>query len=159
MTPTKQPNKPKNAPGSRDLHVDKDKLDHHLYQEFMPLISLSSATCDQDEAQIKMHRALRLYEELNPQDAIESMLARQMIGIHNAQHECLSKALHPDISFQGRITYLDKVTRLSEVFMKQLHAIDKHRGHASQRVTVEHVTVESGGQAIVGNVSQKEAKK
>ena len=105
-----------------------------------------------------MHRALRLYEELDPQDGIESMLARQMIGIQNAQHGCLYKAMHPEQSLKARVAYLDKAARLSEVFLKQVQALDKHRGHASYRVTVEHVTVESGGQAIVGNVSQQGAK-
>ena len=155
MTPTQQPNQTKNAPSPRDVRIEKDKLDQHLFNEFMSLISLSSAACDQDELQLKMHRALMLYEELGPQDGIEAMLARQMVGVHNAQHECLSKALHPDMNFKARIAYLDKVTRLSEVFLKQAQALDKHRGHASQRVTVEHVTVESGGQAIVGNISQR----
>ena len=158
MTPAQQNTETKNAPASCDLQIEKSKLDHHLYNEFMSLISLSARDCDQDELQLKMHRALRLHEELDPKDGIESMLARQMIGIHNAQHECLSKALHPEINFNAKMVYLDKVTRLSEVFLKQVQAINKHRGHASQRVTVEHVTVESGGQAIVGNVSQKGAK-
>jgi hypothetical protein len=33
-----------------------------------------------------------------------------------------------------------------------LTALNKHRGKGQQKVTVEYVNVESGGQAIVGNV-------
>jgi len=39
------------------------------------------------------------------------------------------------------------------LYVKQLAALDKHRGKGQQKVTVEHVNVASGGQAIVGNVS------
>ena len=119
---------------------------------------MSSYPPEQEELQLRVHQAIRLFEELGPEDGIESMPARQMIGIQNAQHGCLYKAMHPEQSLKARVAYLDKAARLSEVFLKQVQALDKHRGHASQRVTVEHVTVESGGQAIVGNVSQQGAK-
>ena len=33
-----------------------------------------------------------------------------------------------------------------------MEALDKHRGKGSQKITVEHVNVHAGGQAIVGNV-------
>jgi hypothetical protein len=33
-----------------------------------------------------------------------------------------------------------------------MEALDKHRGKGQQTVRVEHVTVNAGGQAIVGNV-------
>ena len=45
------------------------------------------------------------------------------------------------------------VNKLSQTYLKQVAALDKHRGEASQKVVVEHVTVEDSGQAIVGNVS------
>ena len=159
MNPSKQPAKLKNVPTSKNILVDAEQLAQHLVNEFIPLIVMSSSPHDQEELQLKAHRAITLFEELAPGDGVESMLARQMIGIHNAQHGCLYKAMHPEQSYEARISYLDKAARLSEVFLKQMQALDKHRGHASQRVTVEHVTVESGGQAIVGNVSQKEPKK
>lgn len=38
------------------------------------------------------------------------------------------------------------------LYTQQLAALDKHRGKGQQKITVERVTVESGGRAIVGNV-------
>jgi len=35
---------------------------------------------------------------------------------------------------------------------KFLEALNKHRGKGQQKVTVEHVHVHEGGQAVVGNV-------
>ena len=38
------------------------------------------------------------------------------------------------------------------LYLKQVAALDKHRGKGQKKVTVEHVHVAAGGQAIVGNV-------
>ena len=38
------------------------------------------------------------------------------------------------------------------LYAKQLETLNKHRGKGQQKVTVEHVNVAAGGQAIVGNV-------
>jgi hypothetical protein len=40
------------------------------------------------------------------------------------------------------------------LYAQQMAALDKHRGRGQQKVTVEHVHVHSGGQAIVGNVER-----
>ena len=38
------------------------------------------------------------------------------------------------------------------LYARQLETLNKHRGKGQQKVTVEHVHVAEGGQAIVGNV-------
>ena len=38
------------------------------------------------------------------------------------------------------------------LYAKQLETLNKHRGNCQQKVTVAHVNVAAGGQAIVGNV-------
>ncbi|UAB78983.1 hypothetical protein INR77_04615 [Erythrobacter sp. SCSIO 43205] len=38
------------------------------------------------------------------------------------------------------------------LYARQLGTLNKHRGKGQQKVTVEHVKVEKGSQAIVGNV-------
>jgi hypothetical protein len=42
--------------------------------------------------------------------------------------------------------------KLMALYVKQVAALDKHRGKGQQKVTVEHVHVGAGGQAIVGTV-------
>ncbi|MEM9128795.1 MAG: hypothetical protein AAGA97_03620 [Pseudomonadota bacterium] len=42
--------------------------------------------------------------------------------------------------------------KLMTLYSQKLARLDKHRGKGQQRVTVEHVNVEPGGQAIVGHV-------
>lgn len=42
--------------------------------------------------------------------------------------------------------------KLMNPYTQQLATFNKHRGKGQQKVTVEHVNVHAGGQAIVGNV-------
>jgi hypothetical protein len=43
-------------------------------------------------------------------------------------------------------------TPLSRTYTTLLEALNRHRGKGQQKVTVEHVHVHQGGQAIVGHV-------
>jgi hypothetical protein len=58
-----------------------------------------------------------------------------------------------DQTFEGRRENLSQANKLSRTYATLLEALNRHRGKGNQKVTVEHVTVNSGGQAIVGNVA------
>src|SRR5438034_11217890 len=45
--------------------------------------------------------------------------------------------------------------KLARTFSAQVEALKRYRTGGEQRVTVEHVTVNEGGQAIVGNVAHR----
>lgn len=96
--------------------------------------------------------AIRLLEEIAPRDSTEGMLASQMIATHDAALKCLIRAEQAEQSFEGRQFFYDKATKLLQLYIRQLEALDKHRGKGQQKITVEHVHVEAGGQAIVGDV-------
>ena len=98
---------------------------------------------------------MELYESLKPQDGVEGMLAIQMVGTHDAALECLRRAALPGQSFEGRDVNLKHAHKLMSLYTQQLTTLNKHRGKGQQKVTVEHVNVEPGGQAIVGNVESK----
>ena len=51
-----------------------------------------------------------------------------------------------------RMKYLLLGSRLSRAFAMLLDALNYHRGKGQQHILVEHVHVNSGGQAAVGNV-------
>ena len=44
--------------------------------------------------------------------------------------------------------------KLARTFMGQMEALKRYRSGGEQTVTVQHVNVSEGGQAIVGNVTQ-----
>jgi len=81
------------------------------------------------------------------------MLAAQLLAAHNAGMECYRRAMLPEQTFQGRQENLNQASKLSRTFSALLEALNRHRGKGQQKVTVEHVHVHSGGQAIVGNVN------
>jgi hypothetical protein len=54
---------------------------------------------------------------------------------------------------EGRRENLTQANKLSRTYTLLLEALDRHRGKSrEQKVTVKHVHVHSGGQAIVGTV-------
>jgi len=105
-----------------------------------------------DEKHARITRAVELYESLAPRDGLEGMLAIQMVGAHHAAIECLRRAGLPNQTGEGRDMNLRHAARLMGLYERQVAALDKHRGKGQQKVTVEHVHVEAGGQAIVGHV-------
>lgn len=102
-------------------------------------------------------QAIDLFESIKPADGVEAMLAAQMVGAHHAIVECLRRAMLDGQTFEGRNANLANAQKLMTLYTQQMAALDKHRGKGQQKVTVEHVHVESGGQAIVGNVQAPQA--
>ena len=93
-----------------------------------------------------------LLHAIQPTDELEAMLAVQMIGIHTISMEMMNRAMITDQTIEGVNYNVNRVTKLSRTFIAQMEALKKHRGKGKQKITVEHVTVNEGGQAIVGNV-------
>ena len=55
-------------------------------------------------------------------------------------------------TFEGRRESLSQANKRSRTHVLLVEALNRHRGKSQQKVTVKHVHVHSGGQAIVGNV-------
>jgi hypothetical protein len=92
--------------------------------------------------------------EMEPRDAVESMLVTQMAATHVAMTQ-MSLKLHHASSFQMREAFERSMTRLSRTFLAQMDELKKYRSTAQQVVRVERVVVNEGGQAIVGDVSYR----
>jgi hypothetical protein len=90
---------------------------------------------------------------VEPRDEIEAMLAAQMAAVHTAT-----------MTFARRLAHVDNIpqqnsaerafNKLARTFAAQMEALKRYRTGGEQKVTVQHVTVNEGGQAVVGNVSQ-----
>jgi hypothetical protein len=89
---------------------------------------------------------------IKPRDELEGMMAAQLIAAHNAAMECYRRAMIGEQTFEGRRENLNQANKLSRTYATLLEALNRHRGKGQQKVTVEHVHVHSGGQAIVGSV-------
>jgi hypothetical protein len=92
--------------------------------------------------------------ELKSGNLAESMLAVQMTGVHFAALKFLKDAAIQEQTFEGQDANVLRATRLMRIFNEQLEAMAKLKGKTGQqKVTVEHVHVNAGGQAIVGAVT------
>jgi hypothetical protein len=94
---------------------------------------------------------LAVVKGVEPKDQVEAMLAAQMAAVHNAT-----------MSFARRLAHVENINqqdsaerafnRLARTFAAQVESLKRYRTGGEQKVTVQHVTVNDGGQAIVGNV-------
>src|ERR1039457_2918358 len=78
------------------------------------------------------------------------MLAVQMVAVHTLAMECIGRAAsreQPDIGVE---VYINRATKLLRAFTSQTETLWRYRGKGEQKMTVEHVHVYKGGQAIVG---------
>lgn len=99
-------------------------------------------------------KAITAMAEIAPKTPIEAMLAVQMIAAHDAALMFMYRATLKDQTPDGMDANVMRATRLMRLFNEQLEAMQKLKGKAGQqKVTVEHVHVHQGGQAIVGNVN------
>src|SRR5262245_27605573 len=89
---------------------------------------------------------------IDPKDEMEGMMAAQLLAAHNAGMECYRRAMLPDQTLEGRRENLNQANKLSRTYAMLLDALNRHRGKGQQKMTVEHVHVHAGGQAVVGVV-------
>jgi len=105
----------------------------------------------------KYNAVMPLLLDIAPQDALEGMLAVQMLTSHNLAMEMTRRALVDGQTAEGVTQNVNRATKLMNVFKSQVETLQKYRAKGQQEVTqVQHVTVNEGGQAIVGNVKKGE---
>lgn len=138
-------------PVSKIIDADPAKVELVKLNEIGALLWFP-AGISESEKNAKIIRAIDLFESIKPTTGIEAMLAAQMVGTHHAALECLRRAMLPKQTFEGRQVSLQQAQRLMALYTQQLAALDRHRGKGHQKITVERVQVEAGGQAIVGHV-------
>ena len=95
-----------------------------------------------------------LMAALAPRDGIEGALAAQFTALHGAGMQCLRRAANPALPDEIASRLRRDATTAFKTAADLIGVIETRRGGGShQRVTVEHVTVQAGGQAIVGAVA------
>jgi hypothetical protein len=106
---------------------------------------------DEEERTEDWIAAVQALHGIAPKDEFEGMLAAQLIASHSASMDCYRLGMHSQ-TLEARREYLNQANKLSRTYTTLLESLNRHRGKGQQKVTVEHVHVHPGGQAIVGNV-------
>jgi hypothetical protein len=127
--------------------------DRNFFNGFLEqLLNASSQGGEASEERVNF--MLSVIKGVQPRDEIESMLAAQMAAVHMSMMTFARRLAHVD-----NIPQQDSAERafnkLARTFASQMEALKRYRTGGEQKVTVQHVTVGEGGQAIVGNVTQE----
>lgn len=93
--------------------------------------------------------AVAALKELTPGDAVEGMLATQMVAAHNASLDVLQRAMADGQSDRDVEARTRQYARLSEVFLRQLDRFVRQRGRQRQTIRIEHVRVVEDGKVTV----------
>ena len=155
--------KGKNRVTSASSHSDQDGWRDRLYNAF--------GTRSQDFLDVELQRIVPMFrgkdgeidtvsveavlavlDGSEPQNEIEAMLVIQMATTHALTMK-LSRRLATVDTIEQNDSASVTLTRLQRTFTTQVEALANLRRGGRQKMTVEHVHVHPGGQAIVGNVN------
>src|SRR5438309_2142140 len=145
---------PENVPGSlkRIGGSRSDAFNNIVANQVMK--SLWTAHSDSAGLDSQYQAVLAAMMGIEPCDEIEGMFAAQIVATHNAAMECYRRSMLDNQTFEGRRDSLNQANKLVRSYVTLMEALNRHRGKGQQKVTVEHVHVHQGGQAIVGAVTQ-----
>ena len=96
---------------------------------------------------------ISMAKSIRPRDSIEAMLVAQMVSIHVMAMRCAYHLANAeDIARQDSAARA--LGRLARIFPAQIDALSRYRNNSEPAITVQNVSVQDGGNAIVGNVMQ-----
>ena len=96
---------------------------------------------------------LSMVTGIEPKDQMEAMLAAQMAALHMQMMTFARRLSNADTYLESEMAE-KAFNKLARTFTTQMEALNRYRGKGQQKMTVEHVHVHDGGQAIVGQVAQ-----
>jgi hypothetical protein len=125
--------------------VDQDFFNGLVNQ----LVAVSTDTEAGKISEGRLNFMLSVIKGVKPRDQVEAMLAAQMAAVHLA-----SMSLAQQLVNVQSIDHQDSAERafnkLTRTFATQMEALKRYRAGSEQSVTVQNVSVQSGGQAVVG---------
>ena len=95
---------------------------------------------------------LTVIKGIEPRDQIEAMLASQMAAIQSLTMT-MARRLATVETVPQQDSASNALNKLARTFAAQVEALKRYRTGGEQKVTVHHVSVNEGGQAIVGTVN------
>jgi hypothetical protein len=107
---------------------------------------------DQRPDESAINFLLSVIKGAKPKDQFEAMLAAQMAAIHTATMTFARRLANVE-TIQQQDSAERALNKLARTFAMQMEALKRYRTGGEQKVTVQHVSVNEGGQAIVGNVN------
>lgn len=105
----------------------------------------------EDERNLRIARAIELYESLAPQDGMEAMLALQMVATHFAAIEAMSQAGFPGRFIGGVEKFMNASAKLMSLYTRQMEALEalkRRRAKSPQPFAVPEVETTSEARTL-----------
>ncbi|WPB86418.1 hypothetical protein [Sediminicoccus rosea] len=131
-----------------------DRFNNHAIRQLVDTLWLPG-WADRDQV---IGAAVDAVAGFEPTDPVEGMMATLAVAQHAAAMECLRRAMLAEQPFEITTRLRHDAAKCTRAFAEMAEAIDRRRGKGQQTVRVEHVTVQAGGQAIVGAVAAPSGK-
>jgi hypothetical protein len=145
------PDHPEVALGHIMLGRAMGSADSALHHELLLQVANASGTGPKP-SEGALNFMLAVIDGIGPRDQTEAMLAAQMAAVHMATMTFARRLQHVE-NIPQRDSAERAFNKLARTFAVQMETLKRYRTGGEQRVTVQHVTVNEGGQAIVGAVS------
>jgi len=95
--------------------------------------------------------ALDAADTIQASNSLEKMLAHQMAILHQAVVKTMDKASFEPDQYQS-IRMMSVAARLMDTYQRGMLTLKRLRSNGDQHITIQHVSVEDGGQAVIGSV-------
>lgn len=119
------------------------------------LVQLANvAQTDKQLTSIDLNLMVATVKAIRPRDETEALLACQMAAIHTATMRVVRRLNRAETVVQ-QDSAGNQANKLARTFAAQMEALKRYRSTGEQHIRVQHVTVNEGGQAIVGNVQTR----
>jgi hypothetical protein len=115
---------------------------------------LAQFACVANGQEDTLNAMIAFVRGLGPRDSLEATLASQMAATH-ALTMNFARRLTNAKTTEQQDSAERALNKLARTFTTQMEALKRYRTGGQQKVTVEHVHVHEGGQAIVGHVEHK----
>jgi hypothetical protein len=122
------------------------------WMALLPQLARASTPANQI-GERELNFIVSLVKGIKPGDQIEAMLAAQMTAVHIATMRFAARLARVE-NLPQQDSAERAFNKLARTFAAQMEALKRYRTGGEQKVTVQHVSVSEGGQAIVGNVTQ-----
>lgn len=138
-----------------DIHGDYSRISSNTVSKPVALgligqiasLGTHGRRVDQDGANF----VVGFVDAMKPKDAAEALLLTQMAATHQATM-MLARRLNHVENIPQQDAAERALNKLARSYAAQMDTLKRYRSKGQQTVRVERVTVESGGQAVVGHV-------
>jgi len=114
-----------------------------------PLINLI-ANRDGDDTGSALNKSITLIAASNPKNQLELMLATQLAMTHITLGKGARLLDHNYKDVQTINSLGNLYTKLSRLGIDQINTLERMKGKSQQKIIVEKVNIEAGGQAAIG---------